>query len=111
MVMDESRVIPQGSHFARPETHTGIYHQWFSWNDRCTVSPVEYYYIDFGLSLHFPAGKASALTDGTLRTFPTIPELSLTVPYDPFPVDIFQFGLTIEKLVDVRPDPPNAALI
>ncbi|KAJ7854995.1 kinase-like domain-containing protein [Mycena olivaceomarginata] len=100
MVMDESRVIPQGSHFARPETHTGIYHhQLFSWNDRCTVSPVKYYYIDFGLSLHFPGGRAGALTDGTLRTFPTIPELSLTVPYDPFPVDIFQLGLTIEKLV------------
>ncbi|KAJ6463457.1 kinase-like domain-containing protein [Mycena sanguinolenta] len=104
MVMDESRVVPRGSHFSRPNTHTGLNTRIFFWNDRCTVSPVEYYYIDFGLSMYYPNGKETALNCGTLRTFPTIPELSLTVPYNPFMVDICQLGLTIEKLVNDYPD-------
>ncbi|KAJ6554572.1 kinase-like domain-containing protein [Mycena capillaripes] len=103
MVMDESRVIPNGSHFARPDTHTGFYGL-FSWNNRCTVSPVQYFYIDFGLSLCYPEGKETAEVYGTLRTFPTIPELSNTVPYNPFMVDIFQLGLTIRKLINTYPD-------
>ncbi|KAJ7270747.1 hypothetical protein B0H12DRAFT_1093667 [Mycena haematopus] len=104
MVMDESRVVPRGSHFGRPHTHKGLYTRLFFWNDRCTVSPINYYYIDFGLSLYYPGGKKTALCDGTLRTFPTIPELSTTVPYNPFFVDICQLGLTIEKLVNAYPD-------
>ncbi|KAJ7512956.1 kinase-like domain-containing protein [Mycena galericulata] len=103
MMMDESRVIPKGSHFSNPRTHTG-FHNLFSWNNRCTVGPVDYYYIDFGLSLYFPDGKDDALYLATLRTFPTIPELSQTVPYNPFPVDIFQLGLTMHQLIDTFPD-------
>ncbi|KAJ7112944.1 kinase-like domain-containing protein [Mycena epipterygia] len=103
MMMDESKVVPKGSHFSNPRTHTG-FHNLFSWNNRCTVGPVDYYYIDFGLSLYFPNGKDTALHLATLRTFPTIPELSQTVPYNPFKVDIFQLGLTIHKLIDTYPD-------
>ncbi|KAJ7666678.1 kinase-like domain-containing protein [Mycena polygramma] len=99
MMMDESRVIPKGSHFAEPRSHTGFYGL-FSWNNRCTVGPSSYFYIDFGLSLYYPNGKDTALHLGTLRTFRTIPELSQTVPYNPFKVDIFQLGLTIRKLID-----------
>ncbi|KAJ7186572.1 kinase-like domain-containing protein [Mycena filopes] len=99
MVMDENRVIPKGSHFSRPRTHAGVWGL-FSWNDRCTVGPVDYYYIDFGLSSYHAGGKDTALQLGELRTFRTIPELSQTVPYNPFKVDIFQLGLTIHKLID-----------
>ncbi|KAJ6489170.1 kinase-like domain-containing protein [Mycena vitilis] len=103
MIMDESRVIPKGSHFAAARTHTGFYGL-FSWNDRCAVGPTSYFYIDFGLSLYYPNGKDTALHLGTLRTFRTIPELSQTVPYNPFKVDIFQLGLTIQNLIDAYPD-------
>ncbi|KAJ7661728.1 kinase-like domain-containing protein [Mycena rosella] len=103
MMMDESRVVPKGSHFSNTRTHTG-FHGLFSWNNRCTVHPVDYYYIDFGLSLYFPGGKETALQTGTLRTFPTIPELSPIVPYNPFMVDIFQLGLTMHGLIDSYPD-------
>ncbi|KAK6977715.1 kinase domain-containing protein [Favolaschia claudopus] len=99
MMMEESLVVPAGSHFTWQETHTG-FPGIFSWNNRCSVSPVRYYYIDFGLSMYFRKGKDAALTTGTLRTFKTIPELSLTVPYNPFKVDIFQLGLTMHKLID-----------
>jgi len=32
-----------------------------------------------------------------------IPELSLTVPYNPFYVDIFQLGLAMSRIIDVYP--------
>ncbi|KAJ7468309.1 kinase-like domain-containing protein [Mycena galericulata] len=102
LMMDETRVVPAGSHFCRPESHTGLPGV-FSWENRCSVGPVDYYYIDFGLSMYFPDGKDTALTTGTLRTFKTIPELSLTVPYNPFKVDIFQLGLTMQKLIKTYP--------
>ncbi|KAJ6463418.1 kinase-like domain-containing protein [Mycena sanguinolenta] len=105
MVMDESRVVPRSSHFAEPHTHTGLDNQLFFWKNRCTVGPVAYYYIDFGLSLHYPGGKDTALITGKLRNFRgTIPELSQRVPYNPCMVDICQLGLTIAKLVDTYPD-------
>ncbi|KAJ6460727.1 hypothetical protein DFH09DRAFT_1496906, partial [Mycena vulgaris] len=88
--------------FCAPRTHTG-FPGVFSWENRCCVGPVNYYYIDFGLSMYFPGGKDTALTTGTLRTFKTIPELSLTVPYNPFKVDIFQLGLTMGNLIDTYP--------
>ncbi|KAJ7186644.1 kinase-like domain-containing protein [Mycena filopes] len=103
MMMDESKVVPKGSHFSNPTTHTGL-RGVFYWNDRCTVGPVDYFYIDFGLSLHFPNGQDTALHLATLRTFPDIPELSQTVPYNPFKVDIFQLGLTAHKVIDAYPD-------
>ncbi|KAJ7026151.1 kinase-like domain-containing protein [Mycena alexandri] len=102
MVMDESRVVPNGSHFSKPRTHTG-FHGLFAWNNRCTVLPVNYYFIDFGLSLYFPNGRDTALHCETLRTFPDIPELSDKVSYNPFMVDIFQLGLTVHKLIDAYP--------
>ncbi|KAJ7078432.1 kinase-like domain-containing protein [Mycena belliarum] len=103
LMMDETRVVPKGSHFSNPRTHTG-YYDLFSWNPRCAVGPVDYYYIDFGLSLYFPDGQDTALHLATLRTFPNIPELSQTVPYNPFKVDIFQLGLTMHKLIDAYLD-------
>ncbi|KAF7313279.1 Protein kinase domain-containing protein [Mycena kentingensis (nom. inval.)] len=100
MLMDESAVVPNGSHFALQRTHDGEMGL-FTWNDRCTASHLRYYYIDFGLSEYFPEGPEEALTTGMLRTFPEIPELSYDVPYNPFKVDIFQLGLVIRKLVQV----------
>ncbi|KAK6985010.1 hypothetical protein R3P38DRAFT_336570 [Favolaschia claudopus] len=53
--------------------------------------------------MYFRKGKDAALTTGTLRTFKTIPELSLTVPYNPFKVNIFQLGLTMHNSIDTYP--------
>ncbi|KAJ7697960.1 hypothetical protein B0H16DRAFT_1839437 [Mycena metata] len=83
MLMEESRLIPKGSHWCHPDSHTGFSWHFFSWKNRC--------------------GKESARIAGTLRPFPMIPELSLTVPYNPFYVDIFQFGLAMSRIIDVYP--------
>ncbi|KAJ7128829.1 kinase-like domain-containing protein [Mycena crocata] len=98
MMMDETLVVPAGSHFMMPRTHSG-FPKLFRSNNRCAVGPVNYYYIDFGLSLYFPNGQATALTSDGLRNFEMIPEMSGTKPYNPFKVDIFQLGLVMQKLI------------
>ncbi|KAJ7172958.1 hypothetical protein C8R43DRAFT_677634 [Mycena crocata] len=54
IIMNESRVVSNGSHFCNSDTHYG--HSFlFSWRNRCSVMPVNYYYIDFELTRHYPA--------------------------------------------------------
>ncbi|KAJ7323041.1 hypothetical protein DFH08DRAFT_712402, partial [Mycena albidolilacea] len=67
----------------------------------CSSFPTSAFDCVFGISMRFPKGKDTDLTTGTLRTFPMIPELSLTVPYNPFKVDIFQLRLTMANVIKV----------
>ncbi|KAJ7829247.1 hypothetical protein B0H13DRAFT_2372704 [Mycena leptocephala] len=84
MVTEESCLIPKGSHWCYPDSHSGFTGNFFSWKNCC--------------------GKESARITATLRTFRMIPELSLTVPYNPFYVDVFQIGLAMSQIIDVYPD-------
>jgi hypothetical protein len=53
---------------------------------------VKYYYVDYGISSYFPPGSQRELVVGTAGRDRDVPELSKTVPYDPFKVDIFTIG-------------------
>ncbi|KAI0040981.1 hypothetical protein FA95DRAFT_1502042 [Auriscalpium vulgare] len=55
---------------------------------------VKYYFVDYGISSAFPLDSvpASRLVVGRLGRDQEPPELSDTVPYDPFMVDIFVVG-------------------
>ena len=54
---------------------------------------VKYYFIDFETSVKFPSDDTSPrLVVGSLGRDRDVPELSDTVPYDPFKVDIFTVG-------------------
>jgi len=94
LMMDETPVVPKGSHFARPYSHDGTDYN-LTWQHRCRVAPFDYYYIDFGLSRWYPDGQDSALAIGVVGQVKTLPELSDTIPYNPFKVDIYQLGCTI----------------
>lgn len=64
--------------------------------------PVRYYFIDYGLSSRFPATATSRLVTGDDGRDQDVPELSATVPYDPFPVDVFTIANMFRKeLLDV----------
>jgi hypothetical protein len=61
-----------------------------------------------GLFLHrfwiwtrFPSRDEMSLVTGRLGQNKTVPELSDTVPYDPFKVKIYQMGGVIQELVEV----------
>jgi hypothetical protein len=98
-MMDETRVVPKGSHFSRSFSHDGVYSN-LTWRHRCTVAPVNYFYIDFGLS-SWHASHHESDTLGVAGQLKNIPELSDTVPYNPFTLDIYQLGRTIMDVIKV----------
>src|ERR1700729_2148753 len=100
LMMDETRVVPKGSHFADSESHDGT-DSHFTRQHRCTVAPVHYYYIDFGLSKWHPNGHENVIAIGVVRQLKDIPDLSDTVPYNPFKLDICQLGRTIPEIIEV----------
>ena len=65
-----------------------------------SAAKVRYYYVDFGISSHIPADSADKLVLGEYGRDQDVPELSSTVPYDPFKVDIFTFGHNLLRLFD-----------
>jgi hypothetical protein len=103
-MVDATRLIPGGFHHAARCTHDGIMCSGspFICRSRLSVAPVDYFFIDFGLSTRFASREEWSLVMGSLGQNKTVPELSDTVPYDPFKVDIYQMGGVIQELVEVR---------
>lgn len=58
--------------------------------------PVRYYFIDFELSTRFLEGGSSYVL-GRKGRDKEVPELSSTVPYDAFKVDIYSLGNLYDK--------------
>lgn len=90
--MDPGPLVPKGSH---PQ----MYHLT---PDASRMTPVrhryqarfpKYYFIDFGISTWFRDGhNGSRLVTGGEGQDKSVPELSYTVPYNPFKVDIYVLG-------------------
>lgn len=62
-----------------------------------TAAPVNYFFIDFGISSHFPLDSSPRLVVGSSALDHEPPELSCTVPYDPFKLDVFFIGNLIRR--------------
>ncbi|KZV68674.1 hypothetical protein PENSPDRAFT_652984 [Peniophora sp. CONT] len=95
LLMDASALYPNGHHPTKLD---------FTPDYRKVVRPlprakhgVRYYYVDFGISSHIPSGSPSSLVTGIFGRNQKVPELSDTVPYDPFKVDIFSMGQVFEQ--------------
>jgi hypothetical protein len=56
---------------------------------------VKYYFVDYGISSYFSPGSRRELVVGIAGRDQDVPELSKSVPYDPFKVDIFTIGNVI----------------
>ncbi|VDB85840.1 unnamed protein product [Peniophora sp. CBMAI 1063] len=95
LLVDASSLYPNGHHPTKLD---------FSPDYSKVVRPlprskhkVHYYYVDFGISSHIPPGSASALVTGIFGRNQKVPELSDTVPYDPYKVDVFSMGQVFEQ--------------
>ena len=70
---------------------------------RKDIGFVRYYITDFGLSVHFSDSDRPRLVTGNRHQDITVPELSSSIPYDPFPVDVFSLGNVFKRnFLDVR---------
>ncbi|KAF9649332.1 kinase-like protein, partial [Thelephora ganbajun] len=89
-LMDADAMYPEGFHpvnywFKRD------YSGWATHIPR-SVAGVRYYFADFGISVRIPEEEPQKFVTGTLGRDQEPPELSDTVPYDPFKLDIFIIG-------------------
>ncbi|KAF8518180.1 kinase-like domain-containing protein [Gautieria morchelliformis] len=101
IMMDSSRLIPKGFHFTSQWSHTGVPSaEGFTYTTRLAVAPVDYFFIDFGLSTWFASFEDRHLELGMGGQNKTVPELSYDIPYDPFKVDIYQLGGVFAELVE-----------
>ena len=62
-----------------------------------TSRPPKYYIIDFGISTYFDDPVGPYLVTGSDAQDHSIPELSDTIPYDPFLLDIYALGNVYRK--------------
>jgi hypothetical protein len=92
--LDERHFIPKGSHFGDGSAFN------LTWRDRCSVAPVNYYYVDCGLSASYPHGKKAAINIGVVDQVKSVPEQSDSIPYDLFQVDIYHLWYTILKVIE-----------
>ncbi|KAF7306345.1 Protein kinase domain-containing protein [Mycena indigotica] len=104
LMMDASKVVPGGSHFDDPSTQESNLSLRFCWRDRCSVEPIAYYFIDFGLSRYFPGGVETAFNFGRYGQDRTVPEFKWEVPHNPFKVDIYQLGNTFLRVLARFPE-------
>ena len=102
LMMDADAMYPDGFHPVRTRWNRD-YTDWATYVPRSAVG-VRYYFVDFGISLHIPEHIRPKLATGNLGRDHEPPELSVTVPYDPFKLDVFIIGNMFKhELYDVRP--------
>ncbi|KAF8203452.1 hypothetical protein K438DRAFT_1820170 [Mycena galopus ATCC 62051] len=101
--MDASHMIPGGFQFIHSPLagdgenvllpYTGNEHVPNHIKTRTQAAPMRYYFIDFGLSVQFPSYETRSLVTGECgRLRKHLPEISETIPYDPFKVDVRLIG-------------------
>lgn len=101
ILMDGERMYPHGFHpvhdMVLPDGET------WAWPYSRSQVGVRYYFVDYGISSYFPPDHPRELVTGDLGRDQDVPELSETIPYDPFPVDIFTIGHVFrDELYQVR---------
>ena len=65
---------------------------------RRAVAPLQYYFIDFESATYYPPEEKNPLCVGTTGQERSVPELSETVPYNPFKLDVYQLGSIFPRL-------------
>ena len=99
--MDGNPLYPGGFHPVRKVSSpdgTGI-----AWPMSRSHFHVQYYYIDFSLSVYIPPDVQPKLAVGFFGRDQEPPELSDSIPYDPFKLDVFILGNVLRKnFHDVR---------
>ncbi|TEB30978.1 hypothetical protein FA13DRAFT_318648 [Coprinellus micaceus] len=99
VMVDGERLIPGGWHPFDPRAPPDGRHDKlsrFKWVDRRSTGPHAYYLIDFGYSKRLESRDGALLT-GIYGQDDSVPEMSLTVPYDPYPVDVYHVGNMLLK--------------
>jgi hypothetical protein len=96
-MMDASSLYPRGFHPVIQQylydmvTEAPVVPRLAAW------PPVRYYFVDFGISIQIPREVYPKAAVGEFGLDRDAPELSATVPYDPFKLDVFILGNMYRK--------------
>lgn len=98
ILMDGDSLFPYGFHPVHQSRLPNIT-SWAWPRSRFSIpGGIRYYLADFGLSVRIPPRQPRLVT-GDVGADREVPELSHTVPYDPFKVDIFVLGNVFRKRI------------
>lgn len=100
-MVDATKLSPRGFHYCNPSTYDGV-HYIPRYRTRKSVGPMKYYWVDFGLSIHFPSLEHRQLVYGRVGQERNVPEMSQDAFYDAFKADVFQVGMTMKRLCEVK---------
>ncbi|KAL1707475.1 kinase-like domain-containing protein, partial [Schizophyllum commune] len=90
LMLGPTDLFPEGFHFVMQSFSADGQTVGLNYRERANVPSVRYFVIDFGLST-----QGQALVTGVYGADKTVPELSWEIPYNPFKVDVYQFGRVI----------------
>lgn len=90
-MMDASALHPLGHHPLQYDYLASDYSRRAPVLSRA-VARVKYYFTDFGISTRFVTGSPNRLVVGDKCLDESLPELSKSVPYDPFRADVYLLG-------------------
>ncbi|KAL1726405.1 kinase-like domain-containing protein [Schizophyllum commune] len=93
IMLDPTDLFPEGFHFVMPRSTADGQAVGLNYRDRAAVPSIRYFLIDFGLSTQLT--HEHALVTGVYGADKSVPELSWDKPYNPFKVDVYQFGHVI----------------
>ncbi|KII93054.1 hypothetical protein PLICRDRAFT_101301 [Plicaturopsis crispa FD-325 SS-3] len=97
IMMDASQIYPQGWHPLRRSCALDSFTQIPAPLSRIDHH-VRYYFIDYGLSIHFSEGESHIIrTSGGMPQEKTVPELLVDAPYDAYKTDIYILGCLYRK--------------
>ncbi|KAI0717464.1 hypothetical protein C8Q72DRAFT_170653 [Fomitopsis betulina] len=95
IMMDGNPLYPQGFHpIIQCSSPSG---QGVAWPLSRSHFHIQYYYIDFSISVYIPPDAHPKLAVGVFGRDQDPPELSDHIPYDPFKLDIFILGNVLRK--------------
>ena len=95
LLIDADAMYPEGFHPVKTSFKRD-YSGWATHIPR-SVAGVRYYFADFGISVHIPEEEPQKYVTGALGRDQDPPELSETVPYDPFKLDVFIIGNMLKR--------------
>ncbi|KLO08634.1 hypothetical protein SCHPADRAFT_944281 [Schizopora paradoxa] len=103
LMFDATALFPTGFHPSEQQVERSGYGLIRNILNRSDVlSAMRYYFTDFGISTYFKDASQPRLVTGNHGQDTELPELSDTVPYDPFQSDIFILGNVYKTcLIDV----------
>ncbi|KJA25639.1 hypothetical protein HYPSUDRAFT_37677 [Hypholoma sublateritium FD-334 SS-4] len=98
LMVDSTKLVPDGDVSFSDQSRTEDLSRLLTPVARRSVAPLRYFFIDFETAVRFSPDDKNPRCVGRFGQEHDAPELSDTVPYNPFKLDIYQLGMIFPPL-------------